>query len=146
MFKMTTFLIIAVCFSCALGIAQEQVDLKVDIIVNADNGWPTRIIVSGTNPQDKAWLGMSLYPYGVVDPVTGGRHSFLELKKGDFRHEIQVDMDLLGGSFEFAIWSKRVEKINCTLDHCYWCKKYGFHLDSLLVYKSGLLTRMTGYQ
>jgi len=146
MFNKTAFFTALICFFCTMGIAQEQADLKIEIIVNADNGWPTRIIVSGTNPQDKAWLGMSLYPYGVVDPVIGGRHSFLELKKGDFRHEIQVDMDLLGGSIEFAIWGKRVEKVSCTKDYCYWCKKYGFHLDNLLVYKSGLLTRLTGYQ
>jgi hypothetical protein len=146
MFRKTAFFIVLVCLFCTLSIAQEPADLKVEIIVNADNGWPTRIIVSGTNTQDQAWLGMSLYPYGVVDPVTGGRHSFLELKKGDFRHEIQVDMDLLGGSFEFAIWGKKVEKIDCTLDHCYWCKKYGFHLENILIYKSGLLTRLTGYK
>ncbi|KPL07447.1 hypothetical protein AMJ86_04490 [bacterium SM23_57] len=146
MFRNTAIIILAtLCFSASM-IAQEQSELKVEVIVNADNGWPTRIVVTGYSHQENAWLGMSLYRYAVTDPVSGGRHSFMELKRGTFRHEIQVDDELLGGSFEFAIWGKKVDKLDCTLDYCYWCKKYGFHLDELLVYKSGLLTRMTGYQ
>ena len=133
------------CLSIVV-LAQPASELKVEVVVNADNGWPTKIIVTGSSALDKAWLGMSLYPYGVKDPITGGRHSFMDLTKGPFRHEIQVDTDLLGGSFEFAIWGKKVDKVDCTLDNCYWCKMYGFHLDDLQVYKSGLLTRLTGYQ
>jgi hypothetical protein len=126
--------------------AQQKSELKVEVVVNADNGWPTKIIVTGNSALDKAWLGMSLYPYGVKDPITGGRHSFMDLSKGPFRHEIQVDTELLGGSFEFAIWGKKVDKVDCTLENCYWCKMYGFHLDDLQVYKSGLLSRLTGYE
>jgi hypothetical protein len=135
----------ALSFSVMVS-AQQKSELKVEVVVSADSGWPTKIVVTGNCALDKAWLGMSLYSYGVKDPITGGRHSFMDLKKGAFRHEIQVDADLLGGSFEFAIWGKKVDKVDCTIENCYWCKMYGFHLDDLQVYKSGLLTRLTGYQ
>jgi len=127
-------------------LAEEKAELKVEIVVNADNGLPTRIVVTGKCDLPKAWLGISLYPFGVVDPIANGRHSFVELSQGNFRQEIQVDPDLLGGSFEFAVWGKKVDKLDCTLEYCYWCKKYGFHLEDMLAYKSGLLTRLGGYQ
>ncbi len=125
--------------------AAEPAKLHVDIVVDADHGWPTKLVVSGNVPQSKAWLGISLYPYAVIDPINDGDHTIIELPKGEFKREIPVPSGFLGGSFEFGLWGKRVDKIDCTIDNCYWCKKNGFHLDSSLAYKSGLLTRLTGY-
>ncbi len=121
-------------------------DLKVEIVVSADSGWPTRLIVTGNNPQSVAWLGISFYPYGVADPVTGGRHSVIEVKKGDIRQEITIDPALLGGSFEFALWGTKIAKVDCRRDYCYWCKMNGYHVDESLAYSSGLLTQLTGYK
>jgi len=143
--KSITIAMVILCLSLP-ALAEEKSELKVEIVVDADNGLPTRIVITGTSVLPKAWLGISLYPFGVVDPIVNGRHSFVELGQGNFRQEIQVDPDLLGGSFEVAIWGKKVDKLDCTLDYCYWCKKYGFHLEEMLVYKSGLLTRLAGYQ
>lgn len=126
--------------------AQNNAVMNVDIILNADYGWPTNIIVNGTTPDDNTFLGISLYPYNITDANTGGRHSSMELKMGPFHHEINVDQPLLGGSFEFAVWGKKVDKVDCILDYCYWCKSNGFHFDNLLVYKSGLLNQMKGYK
>jgi len=126
--------------------AQSQSELSVDIVVNADYGWPTNILISGYSHLDIAWLGISLYPYGTLDVQAGGRHSHIELENGHLSHEIQVDQPLLGGSFEVALWSEKVDKVDCTLDYCYWCKVNGFHFSELLVYKSGLLNVMKGYE
>jgi hypothetical protein len=125
--------------------AQGQSELTVEVVINADHGWPTRILVHGYSELEEAWLGISLYPYGVLDPITGGRHSSVTLKKGEFSQTIKVDQPLLGGSFEFAIWGKKVDKVDCTLDYCYWCKVNGYHFEDLIVYKSGLLNNMVGY-
>jgi len=126
--------------------AERTIELKAEIVVNADTGWPSRLIISGFNPNNEAWLGMSLYPFGMTDPIVGGRHSFVELKKGKFRHEIIVDQALLGGSFEIGLWGKRVSKVDCTLDYCYWCKMHGYHVEESLAYKSGLFTQLNGYK
>ena len=126
--------------------AQSQSTMKADIIINADHGWPTKILLNGNSDLDEAWLGISLYPYGTLDVNTGGRHSNMVLQKGQFSQEINVDKPLLGGSFEFAIWSKKVDKVDCTLDYCYWCKAIGFHFEDIVLYKSGLLNQMTGYK
>lgn len=125
---------------------EQKYYLQVDIVVNAETGWPTRLIITGKVDQPVAWMGMSFYPYGVQDPITGGNHSFLELKEGVFQHEILVDPKFLGGSFEVGLWRKKVDKVDSTLDYDYWDKMYGFHVEDLFVYKSGLLTQLTGYQ
>ena len=146
MYRKYLIAIMILLFAVPMVTAQDQSELKIEVLINSDHGWPTRIIVSGTCHLEKAWLGMSMYPYGVLDYITGGRHSFIELKKGDFRHEIQVDANLLGGSFEFAIWGKKVDKVDCNKDYCYWCKMNGYHVEDLLSYKSGLLSRQIGYE
>ncbi len=132
--------------TAAVSAQEKKAEMKVEIVVNADTGWPEKINITGQVFVSNAWLGISLYPYGVVDPITGGRHSYVTLTKGRFSQEITVDNSLLGGSFEVAVWGKKVDKVDCTRDYDYWCKKFGFHLEELLVYKSGLLTRLTGYK
>lgn len=129
-----------------LSRADTSSDLKVEVALSADSGWPTRILVSGTVSPDIAWLGQSFYSYGVTDPIKQGKHTITELKKGAFNRELLVDPKALDGSFEVALWGKKVLKEACRNKDCYWCKTNGFHLEDLLVYKSGLLTRQTGYK
>ncbi|MBC8214132.1 MAG: hypothetical protein ISR90_00140 [Candidatus Marinimicrobia bacterium] len=125
--------------------AQDSSTMTAEIIINADHGWPTRISINGECNNENAWLGISLYPYNTVDAVTGGRHSNSVINKGHFSQEIQVDKDLLGGSFEVALWGNKIDKIDCTLEYCHWCKLNGYHFDDLLVYKTGLLNNIEGY-
>ena len=139
-------LMLVLSILCGFASAEQPVTLKAEIIVNADNGWPKKLVISGYNPNKEAWLGVSLYPYGTSDYTTGGRHSFIDLKKGDFKHEIKMDTELLGGSFEVGVWGTKVDKVDCTIDNCYWCKKNGFHHEDSKAYKSGLLTRLRGYE
>ena len=130
----------------ATVLAQDTSNMDVEIVLNADHGWPTKIILKGQSHLDEAWLGISLYPYGTLDVNTGGRHSNISLNKGSFSQEINVDQPLLGGSFEFAILSHKVDKVDCALDYCYWCKANGFHFEDIVLYKSGLLNQMLGYK
>jgi len=138
--------LLALFFVAGTVHAERSFELKAEIAVSADTGLPTRIIITGYNPRATIWLGMSLYPYLVKDPITGGHHSFKELPHGEFHNEIPIDSTFWGGSFELGLWGKKVPKVDCTIDQCYWCKKFGFHVDESLAYKSGLLTRMTGYK
>ncbi len=133
-------------FLSVIVMAQDKSNMNVEIILNADHGWPTKIVLNGQSNLEEAWLGISLYPYGTLDVNTGGRHSNISLNNGPFSQEINVDQPLLGGSFEFAIWSKKVDKVDCTLDYCYWCKANGFHFEDIVLYKSGLLNQMVGYK
>lgn len=139
------FIVLVFMLVLSLPVLAQEARLHVDIVVDADHGWPTKLVVSGNVPQNKAWLGISLYPYAVIDPLKDGDHTIIELPKGEFSKEIKVPRAFLGGSFEFGLWGKKVDKVDCTIDNCFWCKKNGFHLENSLAYKSGLLTGLTGY-
>ncbi|MBZ0266181.1 hypothetical protein K8I28_16105 [bacterium] len=132
-------------FSQVMLQSEQLFTMNAEIVVNADTGWPTKIILKGKCNQAKAWLGISLYPYNVSDPITGGSHNFVEVKKGTFEQEIVVNQRFLDGSFEVGLWGKKIDKVDSTDEYNYWDKMFGFHVDELLVYKSGLLTQLNGY-
>ena len=144
--KSILWLLVMLLVTGGTAFSQNKAELKAQIVIDSNHGWPTKILITGNNPNKKAWLGISLYPYGIVDTQSGGRHSFIELQKGEFSHVIQVDTQLLGGSFEVGLWGTQVDKVDCTIDNCYWCKVNGFHFDDNLAYRSGLLTRLSGYK
>lgn len=144
------FLLLFIIGSVAFGQTavmkfQQQYYLKAEIVVNADSGWPSRVLITGKADQDVAWLGISLYPYGVTDAITGGTHSFVEVKKGEFSQEILIPTEFLGGSFEVGLWRTKVDKVDSNDEYNYWDKMFGFHVEDLVVYKSGLLTQLNGY-
>lgn len=120
--------------------------LNVEIVVGADYGWPTRLLISGRVEKAKAWLGLSFYPYNVDDPVTGGTHRFIELGKGSFSREVSIESQFLGGSFEAALWASKVMKVDSDEKYSYWDKMFGFHVEDIIAYKSGLLTQLSGYR
>lgn len=150
MLKKTILILLILVTLSGLAIAQTGQDktkheVKAEVVINCDTGYPTRLVISGYIDRKVGWLGISLYPYNISDYITGGTHSFLEVKQGHFQHEILLDNKYLGGSFEVGLWGKKVHKVDCEIENCYWCKIYGFHVDESLGYKSGLLTRQSGY-
>ena len=66
-----------------------------------------------------------------------GTHKQIETTGKQFSQTIEVGKNFYKGSFEVALWGKKVDKKDCTIENCYWCKKNGFHLDELLDYKTG---------
>jgi len=133
------------------GTAQSKLayslgSLTVEIVVGADYGWPTRLLVRGRVNQDKAWLGLSFYPYNVDDPTTGGTHRFIELEQGSFDKEIAIESQFLGGSFEAALWATKIMKVDSEEEYSYWDKIFGYHVEDIIAYKSGLLTQLDGYR
>ena len=126
--------------------AENLGHLVVEIVVGADYGWPTKLILSGRVNKDKAWLGLSFYPYNVDDPITGGIHRFIELEKGSFSREVSIESQFLGGSFETALWATKVHKVDSTEEYSFWDKMFGYHVEDIIAYKSGLLTQLDGYR
>ncbi len=124
---------------------QTEPSLSTSIIVDARTGWPVKLLVTGYAPPDVAWLGISLYPYNTRDPEEDGTHRTIRITDHKISTEIPIEENFFNGSFEVALWEKQVNKVDCTLDYCYWCKRFGSHLEGMLAYSSGLLTRLNGY-
>ncbi|MBM4167033.1 MAG: hypothetical protein FJ218_08990 [Ignavibacteria bacterium] len=114
--------------------------LSLDITYEYDTGIPKTLTISGNPEQTPLWLGTSLYPYGVVDVLGQGIHKQIEIKKTPFKETIELGKNVYSGSFEIALYRKKIEREDCAEDSgCYWCKRNGFHLEELLEYKNGYL-------
>lgn len=101
------------------------------------------LLVSGVAPSQGAYLGRSIYPYGITDKCTQGFHTAVFVR-GSFVQRFAFPISRArGGSFEVALWSKRIEPSQCTLKSDPWCKRNGFHLEGMLVYRGGWFPRVT---
>ena len=136
-------LILSIFLSASFS--KDDLSLDVNIVVDADTGWPVKVMVSGYSPHDQIWMGSSRYPFNAEIPETDGIHDIIIIYEGIIEYEVSIKPILLDGSFEIAIWGTKVPKVDCTLEYCHWCKVNGFHLDNLLIYKTGLLTQLNGY-
>jgi hypothetical protein len=116
---------------------QNGTTLSTEVSFDYDSAVPTKLTFDVKSSKKKVYLGVSLYPATVKDALKDGEHQQLELNGETSDKVIKVGKKFVGGSFEAAVWGKKVYKNECTIEDCYWCGKNGFHLDELLVYKSG---------
>lgn len=101
------------------------------------------IVATGVAPAAGAWLGRSAYPYGIRDKCTQGVHEVVHVQ-GPFSQRFTLPINKVrGGSYEVALWSNRVAAAQCKIASDPWCKRNGFHLDGLLVYRGGWFPRST---
>jgi hypothetical protein len=113
--------------------------LSTEISFDYDSGVPTKLTFDVKSGTKKLWLGVSLYPRTFADPLKEGEHIQIELNGERANKTVKVGPKFSGGSFEAAIWGKKILKADCAIPECYWCSKNGFHLDDMLLYKSGFL-------
>jgi hypothetical protein len=133
-------LFLLVFFGAVSFSQQKKSLLTLEITYEFDSGIPKTLTISGTPEQTPLWLGVSLYPYNVVDLLEYGTHKQIEIKKAQFKEAMELGKTFYSGSFEVALYGKKVEREDCwEKGGCYWCKKNGFHLEEPLEYKSGYL-------
>ncbi len=118
---------------------QNGTTMTTEISFDYDSNVPTKLSFDVKSSKKKVWLGVSLYPASVKDYMKEGEHQQLELNGDASDKVVKAGKKFAGGTFEAALWGKKVYKNECTIEDCYWCGKNGFHLDELLVYKSGTL-------
>ena len=116
---------------------QNGTTLTTEISFDYDSLVPTKLSFEIKSARKKVWLGVSLYPKTVTDALKDGEHQQIELTGETPNRVVKVGKKFVGGSFEAALYGKKVLRTECTIEDCYWCAKNGFHLDELLVYKAG---------
>ncbi len=146
--KLFGTLFIALCLLLVVGQLQTQeskstnqtqngTTLSTEISFDYDSTIPTKLSFDIKSTKKKVWLGVSLYPSTVKDALREGEHQQLELNGETSDKVVKVGKKYSGGSFEAALWGRKVMQNECTIEDCYWCGKSGFHLDGLLAYKAG---------
>ena len=76
-------LFIFVVFCLSLMFAAEDLNLTVNIVMDADTGWPVKVTISGYSPLEKAYMGISLYPYNTEAPDRDGIHEVVTMEQGN---------------------------------------------------------------
>ena len=101
------------------------------------------LVASGVAPSTGAWLGRSVYPYGIKDKCTQGYHEVVQVQ-GTFTHRFAVPVSKVrNGSYEVCLWSGRIPAAECKITGDSWCKRNGFHLSGMLVYRGGWFPRLS---
>lgn len=84
---------------------------------------------------DNMWLGVTLYPPDVKD----GRSQVLALKRGKNTHDISVAPSCKNGTFEAAVWTRKLSKQECEPSDDA-CRENGYKLTGMVSYLWGYLT------
>jgi hypothetical protein len=113
-----------------------------EVRVNAVRAGDQYIITAaGTAPAAGAWLGRSLYAYGITNKASQGSHEVVRVASSFLRSWRVPVAWVRNGSYEVALWATKVPASQCTIPNDPWCKRNGFHLAGLLAWRSGWLPR-----
>lgn len=85
------------------------------------------------------WLGVSLYPPQHGKDKGVGKNLSFPVKEGKWIKEISIPPQYRNGTFEIAVWGKRITKDECVKDDLF-CQQNGFRLQNMYSYAWGLLT------
>ena len=91
--------------------------------------------ITGESPRH-AYVGVSMYPVNAQDAVHDGRHLVRSVRTGPFRETFSTSA-FHGGTYEVALWGRKVLKKDCHIEGCQFCARYGYHMDDMLLYRSG---------
>lgn len=126
MLSLAAFLILAAGAALA---AATQLDVRVT----------DSLTIQGSAPS-AAWLGISLYPKGATT-ASQGRHMVRQLDAGAFKRTFGLNADLRGGTYEVALWRDKIPAAKCTVRACQWCARNGFHMDGMVLYRTGKINQ-----
>ena len=92
----------------------------------------------GVAPRGGAYLGCSFCPVGTRDVARDGIHRVFVVHAG-FVVNLPIPLRASGGRYEAALWLHKVPAARCTIPHCEWCRRDGYHLATMLAWSSGSL-------
>ena len=129
----------------ALGFAQSlfQAGLEYDV-----KGKPVAIIISGRNNEtEELYVGLSIYPKGITDPLVQGIHHNETIEPGQsFTKKYQLkdadNKEFMNGTFETSLWGKKILRKDAVDPNYYFCKLWGFCFDQQKSYLSGSIFPM----
>ncbi len=97
---------------------------------------PARLKITTDLPTSGLWLGVTFYaPAGKLDMPL---NKTIPLESGKKVVEVVVDPPFANGTFEAAIWGKKLSKDEC-LATDELCRKNGFRLINMISYLWGKL-------
>ncbi|MEW5693748.1 MAG: hypothetical protein AB1765_10685 [Candidatus Hydrogenedentota bacterium] len=108
----------------------EVKDIKTNLV----------LVISAETDKDGYYVGYSLYTATYADPTKDLKSDLIKVENKKINKTITIPENFNNGSYEVALWGKKVEKKDCTNPGCQYCSTYGYHLENQLDYKYGQLT------
>jgi hypothetical protein len=99
-----------------------------------DSSGSTKLKINTEVAADDMWLGITLYPAGVKV----GSSQIQALKRGQNTQEIAISQSHKNGTFEVAVWAKKLSKDECDPGDVL-CRKNGYKLTGMVSYLWGYL-------
>ncbi len=140
-----SFRLVVVCAIIALALpvaALAQTLFQAGLEYDA-NGNPTHLVVTVKNNETtEIYIGASIYKKGITDPLVQGVHSYATVGPGESVTKKYTLKDangdaILAGTYEVALWGKKIPKEQAADPNYYFCKKWGFVFDQEKAYTSG---------
>lgn len=89
-------------------------------------------------PSSGMFLGVTFYPPNVKNTAKEGVVKIFSLKKGRSVQDITIEPRMKNGSFEAAVWTKKISANECLSTDSY-CKSLGYKLIEMRAYIWGYL-------
>lgn len=123
------------CMTAGVVLAKEG-DVKFGAEVSSG---ATALIMTSNAPAEGMWLGITLYPPKVKEPAKEGVSQILPLKKGHNTTEIEIPSRFRNGTFEAAIWGRKLSKREIAASDVA-AQNLGYKLTGMVSYMWGYLT------
>lgn len=103
-----------------------------------DSSGDVKVKITSFTPGKGMWLGVTVYPPNVKNVAKEAKTYVFPLKKGNGIQEITLDPAFLNGTFEAAIWNKKLSKSECPAGD-FACQQTGYRLLGMKTYVWGYL-------
>lgn len=109
-----------------------------EIVKNASGNLTLKITT--TVASGGLWLGVTAYPPNLKNAAKEASNQVFPVKQGRGIAEIDIDPKFVNGTFEAAVWTKKVSKDDCQqTDEL--CQRLGYRLSGVMLsYVWGYLT------
>jgi hypothetical protein len=132
--KLALLLLMLLAVSAGAVLAKESgTATGFQVVKDASGSMKLRITTEAAS--DGMWLGVTLYPPNTKE----GRSQILALKQGPNTQEISIAPSLKNGTFEAAVWTRKLSKQECEPGDDA-CRKNGYKLTGMASYLWGYLT------
>lgn len=141
-YRIHTLVILALVFFIYSHLSYAQSLLSVGLEYD-EKGKPVYIVINGKVAlPNEVFLGISIYPEGIKDALTEGKHDYKTVKPNkSFTEKIPLNQ-IVSGSYEVSLWERKVPKNLAEDKENYFVKIWGFHLDGQLSYTYGYITAL----
>lgn len=135
--KCPYFFIVAILVIAGIAAAEEN-NFFFGYDVVRDASGTVRLKITTHVVATGMWLGVTLYPPQVKNPAMEAVSQLFPIKQGRGITEIVIEPNLKNGTFESAVWKKKLSRNEC-LPTDELCKRLGYKVTHMVSYLWGHL-------